>query len=65
LRTTLRTSVKSVRAHLTAGAKDEAQVALKSAIKHLDKAVTKGILRRRTASRAISRLTIAVNRLSE
>jgi ribosomal protein S20 len=36
--------------------------ALKVAIKLLDKSVTQGILHHKTASRTISRLTVAVNK---
>lgn len=63
-RSTLRTHVKQVRAHLAAGEAAPANEALRLAIKHLDRAVTKGILHRRTASRMISRLTVAVGKLS-
>ena len=62
-RTGFRTHMKRVLAAIEASEKNEAQEALKTAIRHLDKAVTKGILKRATASRTISRLTIAVNKL--
>ncbi len=62
-RTGFRTHMKRVLAAIEASEKNEAQEALKTAICHLDKAVTKGILKRATASRTISRLTIAVNKL--
>jgi small subunit ribosomal protein S20 len=65
IRATLRTYVKRVRTAVESAEKREsASVALQQAIKHLDKAVTKGILKRKTASRTISRLTVAVNKLS-
>ena len=63
IRTTLRTYVKRVRTSIAASNRDEAQSALTLAIKQLDKSVTKGILHRRTASRLISRLTTAVNKI--
>ena len=63
-RSTVRTCVKRVRAALVEGDAAKAGEALGAAAKHLDRAVTKGIMMRRTASRTISRLTLAVNRLS-
>jgi small subunit ribosomal protein S20 len=63
IRTTLRTYVKRVRASITEKNSDAAKEALINAVKQIDKSVTKGILHRRTASRMISRLTIAVNKL--
>ena len=63
-RTGFRTHMKRVLMAIEASKKNEAQEALKTAIRNLDRAVTKGILKRATASRTISRLTIAVNKLS-
>ena len=63
IRTTLRTSVKRVRAGIDSANRSEAEEALKDAVKQLDRSVTKGILHRRTASRLISRLTVAVSKL--
>jgi len=62
-RQTMRGYVKRVRTAVEAGDQGGAREQLAEAIKRLDQAVTKGILHRRTASRAISRLTIAVNRI--
>jgi len=64
VRTTVRTHVKKVRLAIEAGEKAPASEALKLATKQLDRAVTKGVLKRKTASRTISRLTLAVNELS-
>ena len=64
IRTTLRTSVKRVRALIADGDKAGASEALGRAIKNLDQAVTKGVMHKRTSSRTISRLTLAVNKLS-
>lgn len=64
IRTTMRTCIKRVRDKITQNNSSEAKEALTVAVKQLDKSVTKGILRRATASRLISRLTIAVNKLS-
>ena len=58
--TRVRTSVKKVRAALTA--KDgKAADLLKSAIRLIDKAAQKGVIKKKTASRHISRLTKSIN----
>ena len=64
-RTKVRTLVKKVKGAVEAGEAGPAQEALKDAIRHLDRSVTKGVLKRKTASRAISRLTVAVNRIAK
>lgn len=64
-RTTVRTLVRRVRAAVAAGEAGPAQEALRLAIKQLDRSVTKGVLKRKTASRTISRLTIAVNGIAK
>ncbi|MDJ0765513.1 MAG: 30S ribosomal protein S20 [Myxococcota bacterium] len=63
IRTTMRTSVKRVRTLIEKGDLELAKTALGVAVKNLDKAAVKGVLHRRTASRTISRLSIAVNKL--
>ena len=62
-RATMRGALKKVRTAVDGGELATAQEALKVAVKQLDRAVTKGIMHRRTASRTISRLTLAVNKL--
>ncbi len=57
--TRVRTLVKRVRAELAAG-EGKAADALKVAVKFIDKAAQKGVLKKETASRKISRLTKAV-----
>ena len=52
---TLRTAVKQARAAVDAKAED-ASALVKKAVSIVDSAVTKGILKRRTASRYVSRL---------
>jgi small subunit ribosomal protein S20 len=59
-KSTLRTAVKKVTEAVASGKADEAATNLKSAVSLLDKAVTRGVLPRNTASRKISRLTVAV-----
>ncbi|NOK01029.1 MULTISPECIES: 30S ribosomal protein S20 [Myxococcus] len=58
----VKTAVKSAREAL--GSKDGAQLtdAIKSAAKALDKAASKGVLHKRTASRRISRLAKAATK---
>jgi small subunit ribosomal protein S20 len=60
----MRNHVKNVRSLIQENDKDGAASALKLAVRSLDKAVTKGVLKRATASRTISRLTIAVNKIA-
>jgi small subunit ribosomal protein S20 len=55
----IRTAVKKARAAVDAKS-GEAATALKAAISVVDSAVTKGILKRRTASRYVSRLQTRV-----
>ncbi len=59
-KSTLRTAVKKVTEAVASGKADEAATNLKAAVSLLDKAVTRGVLPRNTASRKISRLTVAV-----
>ena len=65
IRSTMRTCVKRVRTLIKQGNEPaQTKEALHAAVKQLDKAVSKGIIHRCTASRTISRLTIAVNKLA-
>ena len=63
VRSTVRTFVKATAAAIEAGDKEKAKAALDEAVRQLDKAVGKGVVPRKTASRKISRLTVAVNKL--
>ncbi len=56
---TLRTAVKKARIAVDAKSDDSAKL-IKAAVAIVDKAVTKGILKRRTASRYVSRLVTRV-----
>ena len=56
--------VKKVLSAVEAKNVDEAKAALQVAYKELDKAVTKGVLKKNTASRKKSRLTLKVNALA-
>jgi len=62
-KTAMRTAVKRVRAAIGAKNAKEAKAALPGAIRAVDKAASKGVIKRGTASRSIARLTVAVNAL--
>jgi len=62
-RTRLKNIVKAVRSAIDEGKKDEATAAFKIANQQIHKFVSKGILKKETASRKISRLHQAVNAL--
>jgi small subunit ribosomal protein S20 len=64
IRSRVRTFVKRVRESIDARNVAEASEQLHSATRAIDKAVTKGVLHRNTASRKISRLTHAVRTLA-
>jgi len=60
----VRTLVKRVRTALAAKDKAAATVALKNAVKALDKAATKGVVHDKAASRTVSRLSAQVHALA-
>ena len=60
----VKTFVKKVYAAIDAGDKAAADDALKAAISEISKAASKGIYHKSTASRKISRLTKAVNKIA-
>ncbi len=60
-RTRLKNIVKAVRTAIDAGNKEEAQAAFKIANQQIHKFVSKGLLKKETASRKVSRLHQAVN----
>ena len=64
LRSRVKTAVKRVNAAIAANDKDAAGKALVTAVKEIDKAAGKGVFHRKTASRKVSRLTIAVNKIA-
>ena len=63
-RTRLKNIVKTVREAIDAENKEEATAAFKIANQQIHKFVSKGILKKETASRKVSRLNIALNALS-
>lgn len=63
LRSYTRKTIIRLRSAIAAGELAQAEDLLKVAVKNLDKSVTKKVMKKHTASRTISRLTIAVNKL--
>ena len=64
IKSRVKTFVKKVLSAVEAKNVEEAKAALQVAYKELDKAVTKGVLKKNTASRKKSRLTLKVNALA-
>lgn len=64
IRSKVKTYVKKVEAAITAGDKAAAQAALIAATSEIDKATTKGVFHKNTASRKVSRLSKAVNAMA-
>ena len=64
IRSRVKTSIKKVEAAVTAGDKAAAQAALLVAISEIDKATSKGVYHKNTASRKVSRLSKAVNAMA-
>jgi len=62
-KTAMRTAIKKLRAAIGAKKVKEAQAALASAVRAIDVAASKGVIKSGTASRSVSRLTVAVNNL--
>lgn len=62
-RTRLKNIVKAVRGAIDEGNKEEAAAAMKTANQQIHKFVSKGILKKETAARKVSRLQKAVNSL--
>lgn len=59
-----KTAIKKVHAAIASGDKAAAQAALLAATSTIDKATTKGVFHKNTASRKVSRLSLAVNRMA-
>jgi small subunit ribosomal protein S20 len=62
-KTAMRTAVKKVRTAIDQKNPTAAKAALPVAIRAIDQAASKGVIKRGTASRSVSRLTVAVNSL--
>ena len=64
IKSAVKTEIKKVRTAVEAGNKEEAAKALLAATSAIDKAESKGVIKKNTASRKVSRLALAVNKLS-
>lgn len=64
IRSKVKTAVKKVNAAIEANDKEAALVALKNATTEIDKACTKGVYHKNTASRKVSRLAATVNKMA-
>ena len=64
IRSNMRTQVKKVREAVASGDLEAAQSALAQTVPVIDKACTKGVIHKNTASRKISRLTKLVASIS-
>ncbi len=64
IKSKVKTAIKKVDAAVAAGDKDLASANLKLATVEIDKACSKGVYHRNTASRKIARLNLAVNKLA-
>jgi len=60
----IKTLVKKVEAAIEAGNKAEAEEALRVVTSEISKAASKGIYHKNTASRKVSRLSLAVNKIA-
>lgn len=64
IKSSVKTAIKKVDAAVAAKDKTAADTALVAAISEIDKAASKGVFHKKTASREISRLTLAVNKIA-
>ena len=64
IKSKVKTVIKKVEAAIAAGDKEAAQANLLVAISEIDKAASKGVYHKNNASRRVSRLTAAVNKMA-
>lgn len=64
IKSKVKTVIKKVDAAVAAGDKELAKTALTTAISEIDKAATKGVYHKNSASRKVSRLSKAVNSIA-
>ncbi len=64
IKSAVKTAIKKVNAAVAAGDQAVAREALKNAVSAIDKAKSKGIFHKNTASRKVARLTKAVDRMA-
>ncbi len=58
--TAMRSAIKKLRAAMGSKSNKDLAPLLKSAVRAIDKAASKGVIKKGTASRSVSRLTVAV-----
>ena len=63
IKSATKTAIKKVYAAIDAKDKEAAKAALLAATSAIDKAATKGVYHKNTASRKVSRLNLAVNKM--
>jgi small subunit ribosomal protein S20 len=61
----MRTAIKALRAAIESKNVDQARKLLAPAVRLVDRAGRRGVIKSRSASRAVSRLTVAVNRIAK
>lgn len=64
IKSKVKTSIKKVYAAIDAKDVEAAKAALKDATVEIDKAASKGVYHKKNASRKVSRLSVAVNKLA-
>ena len=64
IKSAVKTEIKKVRAAVEAGNKEEVAKALLAATSAIDKAESKGVFKKNIASRKVSRLALAVNKMA-
>ena len=64
IKSKVKTAIKGVDAAIAAGDKDAASKALTTAISEINRAASKGVFHKKTASRKISRITVDVNKIA-
>ena len=64
IKSKVKTAIKGVDAAIAAGDKDASSKALTTAISEINRAASKGVFHKKTASRKISRITVAVNKIA-
>ena len=64
IKSKVKTVIKKVEAAIAAGDKEAAQANLLLAISEINKAASKGVYHKNNASRKVSRLTAAVNKMA-
>lgn len=64
IKSKVKTAIKKVDAAIAANDKEAAAAALNAATVELNKAASKGVFHKKTSSRKISRLAVAVNKIA-